>query len=557
MLFGAAVVAVAAVFAWIAHVRSVEPFGMDQGLFACFGRFVSGGAEGRFPYLGIWDSKPPGILYTWPLAFALAGPSPRGMWLFETLWLAACAVAAGLLAGRLWGRWSGLAAGGLLVAGMWAPGWGGYWARAQAEEFLALFALGAGWFALRAGAHAAEGWGRDRDALVCGLLTGLATLYKVPALAIAGAWVATWLAAGGVRLALRRGLGCAAGIAAVWAAVAAWFGMHGALGAMIEATFTYSSIYAQVIGAGLGAGELVRKFATDVVTTIPGLLVFALAGIGLAIARRDALALPPSADADKVEAAGGTPSGTPGSTAGGTAGGLPRGTAIAVWIASWTALALAAVLVQRQLAGYHYLLAIPPLALAAGAGVGQLVRSGRAIALVTIVALAALGVVQGRAWSSGYRAELAFSSGSISREQYLRAARRGIFEPGEEDALALLAAQRAPAGSTILVWGLSPGVYALADRAPATRFPFHQVFLTDSPLSVRFGDLAERRRVFIEGLEASPPAVIFVGTDDRNFFEPESSDVQLLRFPELRTFVEKGYVEDARVGRFKVYVRKG
>src|SRR5512139_2711679 len=92
------------------------------------------------------------------------------------------------MASRLWGRWAGIAAAFFLVVGTCAPGWGGYWARAQAEVFLALPLLGSAWFA----------WlGRERaDApFWCGVLAGVASLYKVPAAFLLAAWPGVWVGA--------------------------------------------------------------------------------------------------------------------------------------------------------------------------------------------------------------------------------------------------------------------------------------------------------------------------------------------------------------------------
>jgi hypothetical protein len=73
----------------------------------------------------------------------------------------------------------------LLLLGEWAPGWGGYWSRAQADEFLALpllCAAGAAWKAEE----------RRRWAFWAGVLTGVAGLYKIPSLAAGAAWVLVW-----------------------------------------------------------------------------------------------------------------------------------------------------------------------------------------------------------------------------------------------------------------------------------------------------------------------------------------------------------------------------
>ena len=93
---------------WLALVRSVEPLALDQGLFACFGRFVP---RGMLPYRDLFDSKPPLFLYLHVLAGRFGSEPATALWRFETLWLAATAAVAFVLARRSgrarWWAWSG------------------------------------------------------------------------------------------------------------------------------------------------------------------------------------------------------------------------------------------------------------------------------------------------------------------------------------------------------------------------------------------------------------------------------------------------------------------
>ena len=153
-------------FVCLQCVRAGEPLGLDQGLFATFGRWLR---DGWVPYRDLFDSKPPLHLYTWVPAWAI------GPWLFEALWLAATMIVAVLALRRWCCAWAGLVTAVLVLAGLWAPGLGGYWTRLQAEELLALPVLGAAWLAVIA-------LERPRAAFWCGVLVGAAGLYKIPAL---------------------------------------------------------------------------------------------------------------------------------------------------------------------------------------------------------------------------------------------------------------------------------------------------------------------------------------------------------------------------------------
>ena len=99
--------ALAALFVAAAVVRSVEPLAVDQGLFACFARFVP---RGYLPYRDIFDSKPPLFLYSYALARLLPGGLTRAIWELEALWLAATMLVAFVAARRVWDRWAGLGA---------------------------------------------------------------------------------------------------------------------------------------------------------------------------------------------------------------------------------------------------------------------------------------------------------------------------------------------------------------------------------------------------------------------------------------------------------------
>ncbi len=530
-LFGAAALLVAGGFTWLTIVRSVEPLALDQGLFACFGRWVP---RGWLPYRDLFDSKPPLFLYTWALAWSFGG-SAASVWWFEAVWLlatmglsfAAAARSFGApkahppgpaLPGRdvrCCGRWAGLAAAALVFVGLWSPGFGGYWSRAQAEELMALPMVGAAWLALRA-------LRRERLALWAGALTGVVGLYKIPGMAVAAAWAGLWLIELPWREAARRVGWLAAGITAPWLLAVAWFAVHGAAGEFFTATIVYHRHNAAFIAPPWGSvlGGLARMLARE----LPGTMLCAAAGIALLWARRER--------------------------------------AQAVWLLLWIVATIAAVALQRQLAGYQVMLVVPGLAVAAGAGLAEIARlvARTRVGGVAPAAVAALAVIvsawQVDAWQQAYGRDASMRLGRISRAEYLRRFEAGLFSPATEgEAARYLRANSGP-DDRILVWGLSPGIYALADRRPATRFPFHKLLLTDAPLSRMIPGLAERRAELMRGLRDDPPLYILVGTRDRNPFEPDDSFTGMMKFAELARFVEDGYREETKIGRFVVLRRR-
>ncbi|HEY5924680.1 MAG TPA: hypothetical protein VIV11_23535 [Kofleriaceae bacterium] len=458
-------------------VRSSEPLGLDQGLFACFGRWLR---DGWLPYRDIFDSKPPLHLYTWMLAWA--GGSPASAWWFEAVWLAATMAMGFVVARRWFGSWAGLAAAALLFVGLWAPGLGGYWSRLQAEELLVLPELGAAWFAIRA-------IDNPRAAIACGALTGVVGLYKIPALAIGAAWLALWLASVPRREALTRAGWFAAGVAAPWLVASVWFALHGAFTTFIDATLFYQRHWIKMIDPPLG--DVLDQFVSIALRELAPLWLGAAAGIALAW-RRDR--------------------------------------ARAICLVTWIVVSALAVVLQRQLAGYHFLLLVPGLALACSY-LARDIRGGVALVVLLAVAL--------RGWPSAYGGD-DFTLGT--------------FSPADEEAVARHIAARTKPSDGILVWALAPGIYALADRHPVTRFPFHRLLLTEARLAHEVPGRDARRAALLERMRRAPPAYIVVGIKDANPFEPDSF-TSLIAFRELYQIVQRDYHDETTLGPFVVFAR--
>jgi hypothetical protein len=459
------VVVVAGGFVCLQWVRAGEPLGLDQGLFATFGRWLR---DGWLPYRDLFDSKPPLHLYTWVPAWAI------GPWRFEAIWLAATMTVAVLALRRWCCAWAGLVAAVLVLAGLWAPGLGGYWTRLQAEELLALPVLGAAWLALVA-------VDRPRAAFWCGVLVGVAGLYKVPALLTGVAWPVLWRER-------RRSAWFAAGVVAPWLVAAMWFASHDALGDFVDAVFVYQRHWIAMIDPPWS--DVVHGFAATAVPALAPLWVAAAAGVVV------------TWRTDRARAA-----------------------CLITWIAS----AIVAVVLQRQLAGYHFLLLVPPLAFAGGLAVAE--RRGR-YALIAVVAL--LGMIA--------------RNGSHTDVQ-------GTYDPQPQAEVARYIAAHTRASDGILVWALAPAIYALSDRHPTTRFPFHRLLLTDAPLALRVPGRDARRAAFLARLAADPPAMIVIGLHDANPFEPQDSVASLVAFRELNALVSRDYREVMRNAGFVVLAR--
>jgi hypothetical protein len=504
-------VAVAVLVAWFVSmtvVRMGEPFGMDQGCFACFARWLG---RGWLPYRDVFDSKAPLFVYSWTLVAAIPGSIEHAAWWFEAVWLAATLGVAYFVAARTWGRGAGLAAAALLFAGLWSPAWGGYWSRAQSEELLAIPMMLSAWLALRA---------VDRAPLAfwAGVLGGIAGCFKIPSMAILLAWVITWIVHVPVRELPGRVARLVAGAALPWALVLAWFAAHHATRDLVDAVFVYQRHHARYIAPPWGA--VFGGFTSTIVFQATLLLVAAAGGLVLLARRRS------------VEA---------------------------TWLGAWTLATMAAIVAQRQLASYHYLLAMPPLALAGAYGlaeIGALAKGAgrpRAIAAAAGVALVLLGAREAISWWRTYSPDAAYLAGRLPREVFLRGFAPQGYAATEEDAARYLREHSSPSDG-VLVWGLSPGIYALADRPPATRYVFHKLLVTDAPVSRMWPGLDGRRAAFMDRLRAQPPLYVLVGRGDANGFETDSYTA-LMRFGDLHEFVQQGYHVETTIGRFLVYRR--
>jgi hypothetical protein len=441
------------------YLRRGEPLALDQGLFACFTRFSG------LPYRDLFDSKPPLFLYSYKLARLFPGDITQKIWWLEAVWLIATMAVAYVVASR-WGKWSGIAAAALLFLGEWAPGWGGFWARAQADEFLALPLLLAALFAFR------------ESAFWAGFFTGVAGLFKIPSLSVAAAWplVFGWRKCGWMIL----------GLVLPWAIASLWFAAHGAFGDFVEAVFVYHRYNAEYISPPFG--QVVVEWAKMLLVNAPLLLLSA------AFAR------------DK------------------------RLFAFAIF-------PLVAVLLQRQLAGYQFLLAMPALAIAGGVGLVELARKKWLVLLVVPL----LGLA-GWQWWQGYAVP----------QSYVR----GSYSPEIEQAATRFIQNRTRSSEGILVWGMAPGIYALSDRHPVTRYPFHKILMTEAPLSRMIPGLEQRRTELLERMRRDPPALILVGRKDTNGFEPEDSYTTLRKWDQMYDLVSTHYEPVGEIGRFIVLGRR-
>ncbi len=237
------------------------------------------------------------------------------------------------------------------------------------------------------------------------------------------------------------------------------------------------------------------------------------------------------------------------------------------WMKWWFLGCLASVWLQGKLFVYHWIPALAPLTLLAGAGVSSVRTRGGRWATAGLIALFIAAGLPGRAWVDEfyplfhhYRRSFQLAVGGLTRAEYLvHYGGRGPESPFSylDDEL-LAATIRGSTGpdETVLIWGFEPLVNFLADRRSPSRFSF------DYPLTfpVRSKDAhllrQGNREQFLTELDSAPPRLAVLACGDRNPVEDLDSLAQMKAFPDLARFLHRRYRRVGRVGHFLLLERK-
>ncbi len=497
------------------------PFGRDQGVFACGAEVLR---RGGALYRDFWDLKPPGIYYLYRLSFLLFGHSmaaPRIMDLIFTLGTAAGLL---LIGRRLVSLWAGVAAA-LAFLMRYALGFD-YWHSAQGDGFASLFLTSAALAMLAA--ERRRSW---RLAALGGALMGAATLLKftlgifllIPLVAVAVGRERReedWAPRVGRYAACLLGCGLVVGaaVALVWRA--------GALRDMFEIMVTWNAHYATLRATGLAApiAQTWRFLFPGGQALLSLIGLFALAGLVDLARRREAGAFR--------------------------------------WLpAAWLGLMLAQVYLQGKYFEYHWLPALPPLALLAGAGVAAAWRLLRersdspgtvtgTAAAAAVVLLAALG--------AGYRdqfaAEIGLATGRISRAAFTDGFKdRQDFSLSADLQIADYLKQHTAPGSPVFIWGFEPIIYFLADRPPASRF------ISQQPLVTPWSPPAWREELPRDLARKQPAYILVVHNDVMPWvtLRPDDSAGELSQYPALDQLLKRDYRLVDTIEDFDIWWRGG
>jgi hypothetical protein len=489
--------------------------GRDQGIY----RVVAGAmARGGAPYLDAWDFKPPGIFLVFSLATATFGTGEAAVRWLEMLGLASLVPAFWILSRRALGE----GRAGLLAASLSTLSYVslGFWDTAQPEGFGGVLLA---WALVFATVPEAPGRRVVLHWLAAGALYGAAALLK-PSLG-GGLLVSLgFVAAGrsGRGRFLAPGLSFAVGATLPVATTLLWFVTKEALGALYEALFVFAPQY-----TALNLAE--SSFFALMGQTLAPLLRF---GTPQLLGLVALFALPPLAEAER------------------RASGHVLGVAGVV---------LVGVGLQAKLFPYHYAAALLLLALPAGWGLWKLWLRiadrplGWALFGLGLLALAS-------PFHPGGRQLTLFRQHTAIRLEAARslpperdAIRDRLHSLADVDAatnrkVAKWIAQNTRAEDAVYIWGFAPGIYAQAGRRPASRFIYNV------PQRAAWSAAASRSEL-IDELEASPPAVIVVASDDRfpHVTGNDQDSREALRgFPELESLLSERYTPAARPGDMEI-----
>lgn len=490
----------------------VLPWGRDQGIYAQAGARL---LDGMLPYRDTFVFKPPATVLVHAVALGLFGRDMLAIRRLDVLWtgLTACTLYAIAWVATQSPRAAALA--GVIFA--FATHRAGWWASAQTDGWSNLF-VGLALVAVLVGRPSVAG------GLVAGLAVAGVAWFKYP-----GAAVLPVVVAVPILRARRAGLAPAAAVLSGFGG-----GMLGGLGLMAATGMLepFLAIQREVVapytgpggpGLRLSFGVFLQRFGN----TFAELGV--LAGLGVLVG----------------------------------AAGLGRRRTLddraVAWLAAlgWALAGLLAALAQGKYFEYQYMLWIGGGALLAAVALRPVVDApGRwrtpGLALVAgLVALTLLGSPWAGRWAT--LGEVAVGQTSLARSMRTGGYRSGDFDLRDVMDVAAWLRENTPADRPVFVWAYEPGIVVLADRQQASRFPYTY------PLGVPWAPIERYEAELVAALEADPPSVIVVGSDDavKVVTGHDLDSAALLRErTRLWDFVLVRYTPAETVGRYTVWVEQ-
>jgi hypothetical protein len=505
-------------------------YGRDQGIYAVVADAM---VQGKAPYKGAWDFKPPGIFLVYAVARTLFGGGVHAVRVLEALGYGSLVWAFAIFSRRHVGdARPGILGGALAVLTHVQLE---FWHTAQPESFAAVLLA---WALVAATWEPAERTDKNVKLLwlswaFVGALYTMASLLKPP---LGGGLLVS------LGLLLRRetkrvggfdAKTLAAPIAAVvvgaivpLALTAAYFASKHALGDLHETLFVFTPYYTKLGFRSEWFLGFVFLAVEQWTFTFSAFNVFGLAFL---------LALPRLHEKEALGAA---------------------------HVAGMVAFQLVGVALQAKFFPYHYGASLPFAGLLAGWGFWKLWCWARRFQLAGLVGVGALvwllhdartatRDVEDGFWDRCRQRLRTVTDASIRVEVADHLYSVADVDAGENRRVAEWLAARTKPTESVYLYGFEPAIYDLAQRRPATRYIYNV------PQRVTWGR-ENARRVLMDDLRSDPPAVIVV--ERRDVFPVVTGDnldsaSSLRTFPELANLVNDQYQFAERVGDFELHVR--
>lgn len=495
----------------------IMPLHVDQATFAMVGREI---ARGGFPYVDIWDQKPPAIYFIY--AVAVQGPFDimRNVRLFEIGWTAATAVTLLELGRRWWNVRAGVLAG--LVYGLAHLNNDPWWMSGQPDSLMVLpLALALVWYG--------DGRSRRGRLIAAGALLGVACQLRFQMVLYIPFFPFVELVetrTGRVRLWFTRMVWLGIGFAALQAAVLLYLIAGGAFAEFVR-TMRYAAGYTGLGGPWNPAeGPTWQAYLTALRDSFAWWGYF-----------RMVLVLP--------------------ALAGAFYGAFLLRNARVAQLGILLLLSYLAVAVQAKFFWYHFGHLFLALSLLFGWTSDRTLSALRrrwapvpayAIAAITLlVLLLNSGQLQRDAWNE-WRSLIRFYTHPEERDAYYALVGNGY--AGIREVSAHVRGRTSP-GDRIFVWGFDPAIYLLAERSPGARFMFTFPFMSDwSP--------PEWRQSLVTELERNRPVYFLVEHGSTaTWITGTSVDMaeSIASFPELQRWLSANYRYEADIGGITFYRR--
>ncbi|MBD3679071.1 MAG: glycosyltransferase family 39 protein [Rhodobacteraceae bacterium] len=484
-----------------------EPFSRDQGIHAAI---ALGLTEGLMPYRDIYNIKPPMTTMMHALSQILFGPNPMAIRALDLIVFALTALGLHRVTLKLGG--SGIAAvlAGLMLGVLYYMMT--YWEHAQTDGWAGFLLVGVVLTLLR-------GWetGKTRWFALAGALLAMGFAFKYT-VAGAGLLIFAPLAAPLGRGFRWRDFGAfVAGGLAFLAVVTLWLGLTGALGPYLDIQrFVLGYVGIDLVGDDSQIIRVFKIFSRD--RTAAWLLVLGLVGLLLALR------------------------------------GLPRYAPAITGI--WLGAGLLSGFAQGKGFSYHFLPALPPLALLAGLGLSHLAQwASRNLSMIQRKSAAAMAVLA---------VSLMLPMPQRSVDSIIAQAQSVSLTPiwatdfvtPDYNAIAIRSVsarldQIRAEDETFFLWGYATGLYLLQNQPPLHRFPYSWPFSVPHHDGRYTPDLLAR-------LQTAPPDLFLVEFRDATEWATghnRDSRAVLEDYPEIQTFLTTGYRLEETMPRFEIWRR--